>query len=122
MIAILSSLTFSNVQAQQSPAGNLTVSVSGAATWIALSVYAPNVAAGLLGTTAVGYTSMSLGLSAMANQKETIKNAVNSDVQDFYTTGHVSAALEQTISLLKKNNTELSDSEALDLLVRAINE
>lgn len=122
MLAILSTLTFSNIQAQETTAGDLTVSVAGAASWIALSVYAPEAAIGLLGTTATGYTLISLGVTALANQKAIVRNAVNSDAQEFYTTGNLTSVLAQSISLLKKSYTNLSDAEALDLIVASVNE
>jgi hypothetical protein len=122
ILAILVAFSISNVQAKEGDSLNLSAATTGAVSWIALTVYAPEVAAGLAGTTALGYTSMSLGITALANQKAAIKNAVNSDAQEFFTNGNLSDALAQTIKGIKNNNSELSDAEALDLLVKSINE
>lgn len=119
-ISLLATLSISNAFAQEDGRA-VSASVSGAASWIALSIYAPQVAAGLAGTTAVGYTSMSLGVTALANQKTIIKNAVNTDVQDFYNNGTLTEALAQTIKQIKKDS-EMSDAEAIDILIQSINE
>jgi hypothetical protein len=122
-LIMCSLMTISNVKAQQDdPAIQATASVSGAASWIALSVYAPEVAAGLIGTTAVGYTTMSLALTDLANNGLVVKNAVNADAQEFFNSGKLTEALSQTIKLVKKNNLELSDAEALDLIIKSVNQ
>jgi len=122
-LIMCSVMTISNVRAQQQdPAIQATASVSGAASWIALSVYAPEVAAGLVGTTALGYTTMSLALTDLANNGLVVRNAVNADAQEFFNTGKLTEALAQTIKLVKKNNLELSDAEALDLIVKSVNQ
>ncbi|MGZ3787580.1 MAG: hypothetical protein ACXVLQ_03615 [Bacteriovorax sp.] len=114
-------LATSNVEASVGEdAGMVSMYVLGTASWVALTVYSPVVAGGALGGLSVSMATVAT--SVLPNlRKEAVKNALNADAQEFYLTGNVSAALAKSVSLLKEKTTNLSDAEAIDLLVESVN-
>lgn len=98
MLTIATSISSFNARAFEIPAGALTIAV------------------GALFTTA------SISILTADNKEVAIINAVNADAQNFYQTGRLSIAFKQAIDLLKAENCNLSDTEAVDLIVQLFNE
>ena len=53
--------------------------------------------------------------------KEAVRRAINNDVQEFYVNGNLTSTLSQLIKAVKEN-TNLSETESLDLIVNTVNE
>jgi hypothetical protein len=90
----------------------------GISSWAALFVCFPVTAA--IGGAALSVTGGTMLL--MKDRKEAVRVAVNADAQDFFQIGTASIALSQMIEQVKLENNNLSDEEAVDLIVKFVNE
>lgn len=114
MVAVLSTNAF----ARQQP-GEMSLNVSGTVSWVALSAFAP-VAAGalLVSVTTGGATLWSVADETVRKQ---VQELVNNDAQQYYNNGTISPALENSINHLKSLDKTLTDGDAVDMLVEAVN-
>lgn len=95
------------------------ISLLGGASWIAISAFSPVAAGVMLGTTSGG-ASTALTLANETVRKQ-VQERVNNDAQGFYNDGSISPALGNSINQLKDLENTLTDAEAVDILVEAVN-
>lgn len=86
---------------------------------IALSVFAPAVAGGLFISVSTGAST--LWSVADETVRKQVQEIVNNDAQGFYNDGSITPALGNSINQLKNLDNTLTDTEAVDLLVEAVN-
>ncbi|MGZ3787579.1 MAG: hypothetical protein ACXVLQ_03610 [Bacteriovorax sp.] len=91
-----------------------------AASSIVFTVYFPVIGGAIGGASLLAVGSVA-SFQLSYNAKVAMKNALNSDAQEFYLTGNVSEALAQSVDLLQAKAPNLSDAEAIDLLVESVN-
>jgi hypothetical protein len=123
-LAMLISVSMMSLNAFATSNGDIATTSLSSTGLIVLSVYAPEVAAGLVGTTAfvsLGELSLMTSVSKALESNQKIKNAINSDAQHFYQNGKMSLALKQSVDQLKKMDRTMSDSEAVDAIVDSVN-
>lgn len=53
--------------------------------------------------------------------KEAVAQAAMNDIQNYYLDGQLSLALENSISSLKELDSDLSDEDAIDLILESLN-
>lgn len=73
----------------------------------------------IMGLAMVSYLGSTASTVLLA--KEEVRPRINNDAQDFYVHGKLSVTLSDLIQGIQNDNPELSDSEAIDLLVKAFN-
>lgn len=95
------------------------ISLIGGASWIALSAFAPVAAGVMLGSTLGGLSTVLT--AANETVRKQVQELVNNDAQGFYIDGSISPALGSGINQLKDLDNTLTDAEAVDLLVEAVN-
>lgn len=95
------------------------ISLIGGASWVALSAFAPVAAGVMLGSTLGGLSTV-LTVADETVRKQ-VQELVNNDAQGFYIDGSISPALGNSINQLKDLDNTLTDAEAVDLLVEAVN-
>lgn len=124
---LLSSLAFSNVSVASEKSDKilgfgLSTLIWGPAAAVSY-IYAPALSLGalqVLGVVGVLGTSITLTLNDKAAKE--IRTLVNNDAQDFYANGRLSVELAKSIEILKEENADLSDVEAVDQIVVAVNQ
>lgn len=86
---------------------------------VALSVFAPAVAGGLF----ISVTTGGLTLWSVADEtvRKQVQEIVNNDAQQFYNDGSITPALSNSINQLKNLDNSLTESDAVDMLVEAVN-
>ncbi len=124
LLALVATLSFHNAFANQDTSEGIAIS---ATVWVPLAAttfaYAPAASVLTLEFYATAATSAVTVLGAMdAQMKKQVQALVNKDAQEFYASGSLTAALTNAVNILKRNAPELSETEAVDLIVTAINE
>lgn len=82
----------------------------------AVTIYSP-----VLGMALTSAGMITILSAADESIKKEVQQAVNNDAQQFYLNGVISPALKLTVESLKSDDSSLTDSEAIDLLVEAVN-
>lgn len=85
-------------------------------------IYAPLLSAGALnaaGSAALLGTSLVYTVNDRMGKE--IKNLINNDAQEFYANGRLSVELAMVIDLIKRENPNLTDIEAVDEIVSDVN-
>lgn len=70
----------------------------------------------------VAVSSLLAGTATVLHSKEAVAKAALNDAQDFYLTGELSVALENSINSIQELDSSISDSEAVDMIVASIAE
>lgn len=63
-----------------------------------------------------------MGAMELSTMHQKVQEIVNSEVQEFQNSGKMPMTLRQTVDLLKSKNSEMSDAEAVDEIVKSINQ
>ncbi len=90
---------------------------------IATSVVVGIVVSQYVGTLAGVAASLVLAGSAIAIHsagKEAVAQAAQNDIQDFIATGNMSLALENSINGIQAEDESISEEEAIDLILAAV--
>lgn len=128
LLALIMTFSFSNVYADNRVDNDTAKGIAISATvWVPLAVttyaYAPAASILTVEFYATAATSAVTALGAMDSQlKKQIQALVNKDAQEFYASGNLTAALSNAVNTLKKDAPELSETEAVDLIVTSVNE
>jgi hypothetical protein len=113
MLTLLTSLTSLNANAFAN--SNETSS---------MLLFVPLAALVLPQSVLAGYGVSSLSgaglLTTMGGGRKEAVNAIHNECQDFYQTGIISNTLKPLIEAVKEKNNDLSDEEAVDLLLSCI--
>jgi len=119
-ILIMATVSLLSTSAFSRDMNQVSVQVFGTVSWAALSVFAPAAAGALLVSisSAVGFIST----TADETLRKQVQEIVNNDAQHFYNDGSISPALESSIKILKESDAFLSDADAVDALVEAVNQ
>lgn len=94
--------------------------VLGAASWIAITVYSPAAGAVIAGVSSSGFST--LMASADETVRKQVQEVVNNDAQQFYQNGTVTLSLRRAINELQKVDETLTDGDAVDAIVEAVNQ
>lgn len=97
----------------------VSISLVGGASWVAITAFSPVAAGVMLGSTLGGLSTM-LTFADETVRKQ-VQELVNNDAQGFYNDGSITPALGNGINQLKDLDNTLTDAEAVDLLVEAVN-
>lgn len=117
LIALLAISSLTTLPAKaESDALMATAVVAGAASWAVFTVYSPVAALGLAGALTVSQITL-----ITLEQRKQVKDAVNSDVQNFIQTGIPTIALKQVMEQFRKEDRGLSDEEVVDMILNAVN-